>query len=295
MDTSASLFTQRLHIKDDKFEIENLHNYVLSLFIGYESFQLCVVDGKSSRCLLLEDYQLHEVTSIPGLINALQQVFDQHHLLLAGFWHSIKVCVKNQHFSFVPSAVFQPASTAEYLKFSTTFDDEKEAAYFYRLTQGHAICTFSIDHSITSWLKSIYPNARMQFLHQAACFTEGILKNKDKPAGKCAYLMKKDLQLHIAVCEEQDFIFYNRFDIEHKEDFLRYTMTVFKALDLKQEENQLIIFGDLNVENVYFKALYQYIRKLSFGSRGSHLTFGYKFDEILEHQYPDVFSSFFCD
>ena len=41
--------------------------------------------------------------------------------------------------------------------------------------------------------------------------------------------------------------------------------------------------------------LNKYIRNVSFGSKPSYLNFSYQFDEIMDHQYFDVFSIFLCE
>jgi hypothetical protein len=77
------------------------------------------------------------------LLQILDQLFDSHAFLKAGFWKKIKVAVKNQKFVQVPAELFSEDSIGEYLKFNATIDAAKEGVYIelkLKGTSGHCLC-----------------------------------------------------------------------------------------------------------------------------------------------------------
>jgi hypothetical protein len=89
-------------IKDDKFEVDQLHHYDLNLLLGNRDLQIAVVDKHSNRCLILEDFIISSIDSYTELVNVYENIFDDHHLLKAGFWSSVKVGIKGNKFALVP-------------------------------------------------------------------------------------------------------------------------------------------------------------------------------------------------
>ncbi len=101
-------------IKDERFDEEFIHQYHLLIQLGTRDFQLLVVDPSDHKTLLLEDFVFPNLSSHEELISMLEQLFDSHALLRAGFWKKIKVSIKNQKFIQVPLALFAEESLAEY-------------------------------------------------------------------------------------------------------------------------------------------------------------------------------------
>ena len=81
-------------IKEDKFEVDQLHNYDLNLLLGNRDFQIAVVDKRDNRCLIIEDFIISSIDSYSILVGVFENIFDDDHLLIAGFWSSVNVGIK---------------------------------------------------------------------------------------------------------------------------------------------------------------------------------------------------------
>src|SRR5690606_21343727 len=116
--------------------------------------------------LLLEDFVLPNITSHEELLQLLDQLFDSHALLKAGFWGKIKIAFKNQKFVHVPRALYAPEAQAEYLKFNAHIDGAKEdfISSFNELTD--AVTIFAINKDLKAWIDNVYPNNKPLYTHQ---------------------------------------------------------------------------------------------------------------------------------
>ena len=94
MQTTALNYKLIKKIKDERFDEDQIQRYQLLIHIGTRDIQVGVVEPNESRILLLEDYVLPNVNSNKELLEVLEQLFDSHPFLKAGFWSSIKVSVK---------------------------------------------------------------------------------------------------------------------------------------------------------------------------------------------------------
>ncbi|NJM93558.1 MAG: DUF3822 family protein [Cytophagales bacterium] len=106
MEKVASRYKLYKRCKDANFNVDELEHYALSLQIGYRDFQLAVTDSRNGRVLLLEDFLLREVQQTEEKTDILREIFDNHHLLKAGFWNSATLALKSNKFSLVPSELF---------------------------------------------------------------------------------------------------------------------------------------------------------------------------------------------
>lgn len=282
-------------LKDDRFDVEKLHQYGLSMQVGIRDFQLCVTDTETNSCLLVEDYILEDVRTINTRLQVIAKLFENHHLLMAGFWSTIKLSVKSHKFSLVPSSHFLKESVRDYLSLNCEVNDNIEDIYYYKHISSNAVNVFAADKKLINWANKLYPNKNLQIVHQGSALIEGILRYDDHTREKTMFCIIDRGILHIFVSKDQKLHYYNQFAVKESKDYLKYIMLVFREFGLDQKSQKVILWGNINQRSQHFSLLQKYIRNISFGSKPSYLKFGYLFDEIPDHQHFDLFSIFLCD
>ncbi len=282
-------------IKDEAFDVDNLHDYCLSIQIGIRDLQFCVIDTTNNKCLLIEDFVFLEVRTINTRLLVVQKLFENHHLLMAGFWHSIKIAFKSHKFTLVPSDHFLPSSAVDYLSVNCEYKEKTEEVFHYKHITSNAINIFTADKKLVAWLRSIYKQKEIQILHQGSALVEGIHRYDDHSHEKAMFCLVDKGVLHLVVSQNQKLHYYNQFAVKSSEDYIRYVMLVFKELGLKQKTSKLIIWGEIEQESPHIQLLRKYIRNISFGGKPTYLNFNYQFDEIQDHQYFDVLSIMLCE
>lgn len=282
-------------IKAEQFDVEKLHQYSLSMQIGIRDFQFCITDIESNTCLLMEDYLLEGVKTINTRLDVLAKLFENHHLLMAGFWNSIKVSIKSHKFSLVPSSLFVKESTQDYLAVNSQVNSNIEDVYFYKHISTNAVNVFAGDKRLINWINSLYPSKEIQVIHQGSALIEGILRYDDHTHEKTMFCIVDRGILHVFVSENQKLHYYNQFAVKSSNDYLKYIMLVFREFGLNQRSQKVILWGNINQQSPHFELLNKYIGNLSFGSKPSYLKFNYVFDDIPDHQQFDLFSIFLCE
>lgn len=282
-------------IKDTSFSIDDLTHYNLSLLVGRNDFQFCVIDTRENKCLLLEDYELEGISSTNALINTLYKLFESHHLLMAGYWKSVKLAMKNQKFTMLPLHLFSSEHLRDYLKLSTEVDSELDDFYYYKHIQSKAVCVFAAERKIIEKVRSIYPTLNVQVVHHGSAFVEGIQSHRDFTYYKDLYLYIGRNNFSLVVTEDNKLLLYNRFPYQEAQDIVKYTMLTMQELGMTQQDTKALVWGNIHSNAAYFKELYRYIKNISFGGRPSYLSFAYMFDEVPDHQYFDLYSIYVCE
>jgi hypothetical protein len=282
-------------IKDERFDEEFIHQYHLLIQLGTRDFQLLVVDPSDHKILLLEDFVFPNLASHEELMTMLDQLFDSHALLKAGFWKKIKVSIKNQKFIQVPLALFAEESLAEYLKFNAPVDPQKEIFLSTINQHTQAVTIFAVNRDLKQWLDNIYPNNPPVYTHQSAALIEGIMRSASKRREHPLYIYVDRFKLHLLACKEGKLLYYNQFAIKQFSDYVKYIMLVMKSLNMNQDKSQVMLWGYIGKNSPHYHEFYKYVSNVVFGHRPEYLQFGYMFDEIQEHHFFDLYSIYLIE
>ncbi|MEP5613531.1 MAG: DUF3822 family protein [Cyclobacteriaceae bacterium] len=297
MSTATDTSTYKLvkRVKDEKFSIDELEDYSLALQVGIRDFQVVVTDTQDNQVMSLEDYRLEGIKTVNGRLRLIKDILDNHEYLTAGFWKGVKLCLKTHKFSLVPSKMFVADSAKDYLSVNSDIKASFEDVSYYKQISVGLVNIFATETKLCNWISSIYKRKAIHIIHQGSALIEGFLKHNDHSHEKTLFCYVDRGILHQIVAEEGKLLFYNQYAVRKKEDYLKYIMLVFKEMGMDPKKNAVQFWGFIKQNSEEITMLKKFIRNISLGSKPSFLKFGYKFDEIDDHQYFDVMSTYICE
>jgi hypothetical protein len=281
-------------VKDDLIDIDHLMDYHLSLLIAKNELSISVVNSKNNRCLLGEKHTFSEGNNIQAVIHACDQIFEDHHLLKAGFWSQITVAITNNSFTLVPNSLFDKANKSKYLELHNDID-ENTVIYSHQHKSFGATSVFSVNQELVNWFKEMYPSKEVKYIHQTSAFIEGVLHNKKPTTTKSIYLNCEGSTLTIAVLNNGQLDYCNNFQYSTPQDIVYYTLFVMNELYLSTESTPMTIWGDINLKSTTFLNLYKFIRYIDLGEKPKTLTYGYVFDDIEENALFNAHNIYHCE
>ncbi len=281
-------------VKSNKFNVDHLSQYNLYFLLGKQHFKFCVIDTKSSYCMLLEDYLIGSNDQPTEIVDTLKVLFESHHLLNAGFWHTIKLAFLNPKSVLVPNQLFDKDFLEDYLKLNCEISPEEEF-YYYRHNSGNMINVFAANKHIVDWFETLYPNLNIHLLHYSSALIESVPRQNDTGQLKSMSLFLNIDSTEILVHENDKLLYCNQFAHSSASEFLNYVVATMDQLEIDPNFSKVQVWGNINNQSEYFKILYKYVRNVSFGKRPSVLNFSFEFDEIPEHKYFDLMGLFYCE
>jgi len=276
-------------IKDEKFDVEHLHEYSLLIQLGVRDLQIGIVDGQD-RLVFFEDYIFHNLNSSDDQLELLKELFEAHHLLTAGFWKKVKFSIKNNKLVQVPSSLFVEDAAPEYLKLNAKFDPKKEVVLYCENIKSNVVTVFAVHKGIHQWISILYENSTVSFIHQSAGLIEGVLRETITDNKPPLFIYIDRFKLHILSVNEGRLIYYNQFSIQHFSDYVKYIMLVLNAMEMDQQNSKIVLWGYIGKNSPHAIEFSKYIKNVSFGSRPRHLKYGYLFDEVQDHHFYDLYS-----
>ncbi|MEM9858186.1 MAG: DUF3822 family protein [Bacteroidota bacterium] len=295
METTTAGYRLIKKIKDDKFDVDSLHDYNLHIQLGIRDLQIAVVDSTSNKCLILEDFILDPAKTYSELLTIIKAVFSDHHLLMAGFWKRVRVSIKNSKFSLVPSSLFVKDALLDYLRLNAKVNESTETVLYYKHIKTTAVSVFAINTSVYKWLTELYKNTEVVFMHQSSALIEGVINNAQIHRRESMYLYIDRFKLHVTTLKNNKLEYYNQFSIKQFNDYIRYIMLVMKGLNRSQKTSDVVLWGYIGKQSPHYNEFYKYIKNISFGDRPTYLKYGYMFDEAQDHHFFDLYSMHLCD
>ncbi|MCU0431762.1 MAG: DUF3822 family protein [Cytophagaceae bacterium] len=284
-------------VKDDSFSVDNISSYALFLQVSSVLFRVCVTDTERNRCLLLEDYRFTTPQkNTDQLLEQLSLIVDDHHLLQAGFWKSVKLAVRNSHFSLIPNSLFDKNFLKEYLALNCSLNKGIPDHFYYYTQRGtDAVNIFAADRKLIDFFSQLYPSRQLQVIHFTSPLIEGVMHERLHSEQKEVFLEVEPNHLTILVKHNKTLEFCNTFYFETTEDFLYFVLFAFDQLGLNQYDTPVTLWGDIAPDSPIIQKLKTYVRTVHLGDKPSNMKFGYFFDELMEHSYYDVYSMHLCE
>lgn len=297
LDTNVKHTTHKLitKVKDESFNVDELQHYNLNLNIGYDSFEFCVIKNETNKCILLEEYVFQNVNNNVDLLREMKLIWDNHHLLKAGFWKKIKVSFNNQQFNFIPKSLFNKSNLEDYISFTSNFDKNTEHIGVYNHISFSGINVFSYPKNIVDYLNSIYINSNLEITHHCSALVEATFRSKLTTENSKILLFVERNHLNLICIKSNELIYANRFYFTSKEDFIYYIILIFKQLKLDVEKDILHIFGEIAPNSPLYDSIYTYIKHSKFGKRPKFLNFSYHFDEFFDHKFLSTYAIHLCE
>jgi hypothetical protein len=219
-----------------------------------------------------------------------EEIFNDHHLLMANFWKEVTVSFKSRKFSIVPGALYDNNNPEVFLNINVTFDPDAETLQVSSLDDLGIKVIYAVETHLLNHISSVYPRAGFKSIHQCEALIYGLKKLLQPTPGNYHCLFIDRFTLHQIVFKNNLLSYYNLFPINKFEDYFRYISIVAEDQKLDFHRDKIILWGFLGSQSNHFEEFKKRYPGLELGQRPRELYLGYVFDDIPTHQYFDLLS-----
>lgn len=245
--------------------------------------------------MLLEDYELISVFTPLQVAEQLDMIAAENPLLQKAGWHNVRVAVSNQHFTLVPETLFDPAHQQDYLHLHSDLNQTQDLVQYYRHSSMEAVNIFALDSKLKQTIDQLFPEHAVQYVHQTSTIIKGILHLAGRSKEKNLYLFVERNYVTVLVVNESGLQFCNIFHYLSPEDFIYYIVFVMQEQKLNPEQETIHVWGDITHDSALFNILQKYIRTVRLGKKPADVSYSYKFDDLFEHRYFEMYSLHLCE
>ncbi len=272
-------------IVDESIEVVGFDNCLLFVEVDVDEISFALRTVKSNKFLVFKTYRYTNLVELSAIFKT------DTFLSFKGFQKTV-VSIVNVKATLIPNALYDASKKAELLSFNHEIEN-KESVAVDDFNYFDAKNIYAVDDTVISLIRNCYPGAIMH--HCSTPFIEGsLIKNKNKNAVK-VYANMHAQQLELAVCSDNELLFFNIFNCQSAEDFIYYIMFMYEQLALNPEQIALEISGKLAVHSSCHTISKKYIRNVELAVRNQGKDFSYGFENLPAHQYQSLFDLSLCE
>ncbi|MBC8110456.1 MAG: DUF3822 family protein, partial [Verrucomicrobia bacterium] len=123
---------------------------------------------------------------------------------------------------------------------------------------------------------------------------EGLLHQKNFLPEKIMYISLEKSHMTIAVMRDRKIEYCNTFLYHNEQDFVYFVMLTMDGLQLSPDDCKVILYGEIVEDSMIFNNIFKYVRYVALGSRPTNLKYSYRFDDVLDHRYFDLYNIYLC-
>lgn len=295
MNTINTHFRLAYQLHDEAFQLSQAGNCNLYMALNSKAMRLAVVDVERNKFVALEDYELITVFTPLQIAEQLRLIADQSPILQEQRWLDIRISISNQFFTLVPETLFDPAHQEDYLRLHSSLDPQQHVILHNRTFGLDAVNIFAIDGVLYRMAQSLFPERNVRFMHQTSALIRSLLLQSDRKAGRTMHVYVERNYVTVLVVDENGLQFCNVFHYLSPEDFIYFVIFVMQEQKMNPEQETITAWGDITPDSGLFNMLKKYIRQVKFGKRPADVGYSYKYDDLFEHRYFELFSLHFCE
>jgi len=292
--SSGKKYQLLLTFQDKRFNVANLSQYHLSLYISDAYLKISCVNPTITQCLLLEVYRLAHGCSYQ-CVQAIEQLYQDHPILADRNWSAVTLCIGNRQYTLIPKQLFQEKKVADYLNFTCPIGSN--AIRHFTHSSLNVTVAFAMDPQLLNWFQMTYDYTQLCTIHQASSLIQGTwtyLRNHKPRLVPKVLVFVESSHLHITVIRKSTLIYYNRFEYTGCDELLYYVLIVIRTLKLDTSLHEVILVGNINKQSPAYKKACNYIRRLTLMSTLPYVKFGRTFPKKMITAHLDVLSAHLC-
>lgn len=214
--------------KSDKFDVEDAAS--LSLFLYPDSLYIFAKDKNQANI------GIHFYSQFSWL--DLEQLIFTDQLLKNDL--PAKIYLHHAGFSLVPGVLFSPGNEETYISFAKDLD--KGNTFFSTSLDSNNLQIVSfIPDKMKRILQARF--SEVSFYHGSCSFLSYLFKERFNLIGQEILLSVFENHMYAAVFVDQELCAFNMFEIQEKEDILKYSLVLVNQLKLDRNHVRLTIFG----------------------------------------------------
>ena len=171
----------------------------------------------------------------------------------------VKLIYYNRTSTLVPSDLFDPKNSLNYMKYNTSIRIDDIAANDRVLN--HEINNVYIPNiDINNYIFEKFKT--FDFYHYSSLIIEKISNDFTEKFGKRVFVNVNDGFIDILYFKDKKLEFYNSYDYNSIEDVLFYLLFCFSELKLNPDEIHTVFSGSIDLDSKLYELIYTYVRNV---------------------------------
>ena len=290
METLAINISPSFEIKDDRFDTNQIAESHLLIEVSRDRFRFAVHHSEHDVIMWLEDYHIFSLLAENQLLKSLKTIYQKHNFLSANYWKTIRLTINATNFTLIPDEYYEADEAAKYLSFAAGKNLlEREQIFGFKHSRFGAVSIFGVEKELIGWFREMYPARKITPVPVLGSLIEGIVQDRNNNG---LHLYFEDHYISILYFKEAKLHFCNRFQFRTSQDMVYHVLFVMNELSLPIEI-PVTFYGEITSFSEGYTKLNESLKNIKFALNPTKLRFSQYFDDLPEHRYYTLFSSYY--
>ena len=244
--------------------INLLSNKILSVQASLNGLSFCILDTIENNILFLKELHFDEQKNPLEIEKLLVSEFETTTLLQQEF-KQVNLIHQNNICTFVPKGLYDENNLIDYLKFNNKIF-ESDYIVADEVATKEIMAVYVPFVNINNFFFERFGS--FEYHHASTIVVERLLQLATTSTNKL-YCNVSPTSFELIHIKNGGLNLFNSFEFDTKEDFIYYILFTIEQLQLDTETIDLILLGDIGLDDELYSIVYQYIRNISFGSRNT--------------------------
>ncbi|GGE31236.1 DUF3822 family protein [Psychroflexus planctonicus] len=242
---------------EKQINLNTTYTHLISILITQNGYSFFVLDRNIHQVI---NYKSE--TILQASANSVLEKIDEE---LKKNWKKeypnaeIKICYHHSYFAIVPSEIYSPEFTSDYLKFNTQLfpNDSISEEEIEKLSVHIPFVPYI---NIHNELLDVYNLVEFTHsIHSSIEWAEKLCRNQN---GEHAFAFVQKDSFVLVIFKDKQLQLANYFDYVTAEDFTYYCLFAIEQFQLDREQMHFSMLGDVSIESEIHHYMYTYIKNL---------------------------------
>jgi hypothetical protein len=278
-----------LNFTDETFDINQSHNYFLSMESSLDGFTYSICDMIRNKCILLRHFST-ECTDWNDFTDFLKQILESDPVLSAGF-KVVHHTLVSQSFAVVPEA-FVSDDENVLMRYLPGEDSYPGSIIGTRCEAARAtvICTYQ--YGVSNLLKGKYADIKLS--HHALPFLNRLLNDSVRSLRYIFHLLVQKDYFIVGVAHSGSLDFINAFKGTTVEDIVYFTLSVLEKFKTAPSLGEIFLVNEANDPELAVK-LQDYIGRVKELKAPHNLVYSYVISEGSQDRFSNLLNVYNCE
>ncbi len=236
---------------------EHKYNKTLSIQVSLDGFSFYAQNKNTGDYEKIVAHTEKNADSPEKTLRKIEQVFEDHTGILKTF-NTVDVVYRNELFTIVPSALFDPTRLTDYLMYNTKILSTDFIVYD-EIKPFELIVIYIPFANINNFFFDQFGS--FSYHHHMTIFIEKVL-NEASDSQKQVVVNLGQENFEIVAHEGKKMLLANSFTYENAEDFLYYILFCYEQLNFDPNRDTLVINGQLDDKEALYQLTHTSIRHI---------------------------------
>lgn len=261
----------------------------LSIQIRLDGLSFCIIDKEAKEVIRLGNHDFKEAQPNPvNHLKYVQEVFEKESALSRGYG-SFNVTHENPWSGLVPKALFNEERLKDYVRYSTkTYDNDY---LVYDEVEPHELINVYIPFvNINNYL--LDQLGGFEYKHYSTILLSNLLNTYKYSEHPHLFFHLGSKRLSCVAIRDQKLLLYNTYPYHTAQDLLYYILFVAEQLGMDPKSLELLLSGQIEKEDPFFKLCHQYVRNVSLLENRFDKIFDSKVSELSKRKHFTLLNQF---